>query len=66
VEAILWIVIGVSAALFAPWMFGRAMPDIDRLYHYSIGWGIVAEVIGGVLLALIGGVMLFGKRPPKS
>jgi len=62
VEAILWIVIGVSAALFAPWMFGRAMPDIDRLYHYSIGWGIVAEVIGGVSLALIGGVLLFRKK----
>jgi hypothetical protein len=58
VEAILWIVIGISAALFAPWMFGRAAPDIDRLYHYSIGWGLVAEVIGGVLLALAGGGML--------
>ena len=34
VEASLWIVIGIAAALFAPWMFGRAMPDIDRLYHY--------------------------------
>ncbi len=47
-----------AAALFAPWMFGRAMPDIDRLYHYSIGWGIVAEVAGGVLMALIGGTLL--------
>jgi len=65
VEAILWIMIGVSAAWFAPWMFGRAMPDIDRMYHYSIGWGIVAEVIGGVLLALIGGVLLFAKKPPR-
>src|SRR5512139_3987450 len=55
VEAILWIVIGISAALFAPWMFGRTLPDIDRLYHYSIGWGVVAEVIGGVLLAGVGG-----------
>jgi hydrogenase/urease accessory protein HupE len=61
VEAVLWMVIGGSAALFAPWMFGRAMPDIDRLYHYSIGWGVVTEVIGGVLL-LIGGVMLFKKN----
>jgi hypothetical protein len=58
VEAILWIVMGVAAALFAPWMFGRTMPDIDRLYHYSIGWGIVAVVIGGVLMALIGGMLL--------
>ena len=65
VEAVLWIVMGIAAALFAPWMFGRAMPDIDRLYHYSIGWGIVAEVIGGVLLALVGGVMLFNKKPPR-
>jgi hypothetical protein len=65
-EAILWIMIGVSAALFAPWMFGRAMPDIDRLYHYTIGWGIVAEVIGGVLLALVGGVLLFAQKPPRS
>jgi energy-coupling factor transporter transmembrane protein EcfT len=62
VEAILWIVIGISAAVFAPWMFGRAMPDIDRLYHYAIGWGIIAEVIGGVLMALIGGVMLFKRN----
>ena len=61
-EAILWIMIGVSAALFAPWMFGRAMPDIDRLYHYTIGWGIVAEVIGGVLMALVGGVLLLRKN----
>ena len=62
VEAILWIVIGVSAALFAPWMFGRAMPDIDRLYHYSIGWGIVAVVIGGVLMAVIGGMLLLRRN----
>ena len=53
-EAILWIFIGISAALFAPWMFGRAMPDIDQLYHYSIGWGVIAEVAGGVLLAATG------------
>jgi len=58
VEAILWIVIGISAALFAPWMFGRAMPDIDRLYHFSIGWGIVAVVAGGALMAVMGGVWL--------
>lgn len=62
VEACLWIAIGSAAALFAPWMFGRAMPDIDRLYHYSIGWGIVAEVIGGVLMALIGGMMLLKNK----
>ena len=62
VEAVLWIVIGVSAALFAPWMFGRALPDIDRLYHFSIGWGVIAEVIGGLLAALIGGVMLLRKN----
>jgi len=42
-------------------MFGRAMPDIDRLYHYSIGWGILAEVIGGVLMAVLG-LLLFLKR----
>ncbi len=63
VEAILWIVIGIAAALFAPWMFGRAMPDIDRLYHFSIGWGIVAVVIGGALAALIGGLLLLIKKP---
>jgi hypothetical protein len=62
VEAILWIVLGLVAALFAPWMFGRAMPDIDRLYHYSIGWGIVAVVVGGVLMAVIGGVLLLKKN----
>jgi hypothetical protein len=61
VEAILWIVIGITVALFAPWMFGRAMPDIDRLYHYSIGWGIVAVVSGGVLLTVIGGGLLLRK-----
>ena len=66
VEAILWIVIGVSAALFAPWMFGRAMPDIDRLYHYSIGWGIVAVVSGGVLMAVIGGVLLLRKKQGRD
>ncbi len=62
VEASLWIVIGIAAALFAPWMFGRAMPDIDRLYHYSIGWGVVAEVAGGVLMALIGGALLIKRN----
>ncbi len=62
VEAILWIVIGIAAALFAPWMFGRAMPDVDQLYHYSIGWGVVAVVIGGVLMALIGGALLLRKK----
>ncbi len=62
VEAILWIVIGIAAALFAPWMFGRAMPDIDRLYHYSIGWGVVAVVMGGVLMALLGGVLLLSRN----
>ncbi len=62
VEAILWLVIGISAALFAPWMFGRAMPEIDRLYHYSIGWGIVVEVIGGVLIALLGGMLLIKRN----
>ena len=62
VEAILWIVIGAAAALFAPWMFGRAMPYIDQLYHYSIGWGLVATLLGGVLLALIGGAMIVRKN----
>jgi len=62
VEAILWIVIGIAVALFAPWMFGRALPDIDRLYHFSIGWGIVAVVIGGLLMAGIGGVLLFKRN----
>jgi hypothetical protein len=66
VEAILWIVIGSAAALFAPWMFGRAMPDIDRLYHYSIGWGVVAEVSGGVMMACIGGVLLLQKKTSRD
>jgi hypothetical protein len=54
VVAGLWILIGVSAALFAPWMFGRAMPDIERLYHYAIGWGFFAAISGGVLLIAVG------------
>ena len=66
VEAILWVVIGISAALFAPWMFGRALPDIDRLYHSSIGWGIVAVVAGGGLMAVIGGVLLLRKNVGAS
>ena len=62
VDAILWIVMGITAALFAPWMFGRAMPDIDSLYHYSIGWGIAAVVMGGLLMASIGGVLLLRRN----
>ena len=62
-EALLWIVIGIAAALFAPWMFGRAIPEIDRAYHFSIGWGLVVEVLGGVLLALIGLMLLLKKKP---
>ena len=66
VEAILWIAIGITVALFAPWMFGRALPDIDRLYHFSIGWGIVAVVAGGGLMAVIGGVLLLRKNVGAS
>ena len=64
--AALWIAIGVSAALFAPWMFGRALPDIDRLYHFAIGWGVVAEVLGGTLLAAVGVWSMVKGRPHRS
>lgn len=65
VEAILWIVIGSATALLAPWMFGRAMPDIERLYHYAIGWGLIAVIVGGVWLTVLG-IILWWKSPAKS
>ena len=62
VEAIIWIVMGLAAASIAPLHFIKVMPEIERLYHFSIGWGIFAVAIGGVGLAVIGVTMLKRNR----
>lgn len=57
-EAIIWLVAGLAAASIAPLHFVKVIPEIDRLYHFSIGWGIFAVAIGGAGLAAIGVTML--------
>ena len=64
VEAILWIVLGLAAASIAPLHFVKVAPEIDRLYHFSVGWGVIAVVAGGLGLALIGVAWLISKKTP--
>jgi hypothetical protein len=68
VEASLWIVLGLAAASIAPLHFVKVQPAIEQLYHFDIGWGFWAVVIGGLGLALIGGGLLIEnrKRQPIS
>ena len=64
VEAILWIVLGLAAASIAPLHFVKVAPEIDRLYHFAVGWGSIAVVAGGLGLALIGVAWLISKKTP--
>jgi hypothetical protein len=66
VEALLWIVLGLAAASIAPLHFVKVAPEIDRLYHFAVGWGVIAVVAGGLGLALIGVAWLIIKKTPGS
>lgn len=65
VTAILWIASGLSAALIAPLHFWKVTSEIERLYSFSIGWGVIATIVGGLLLAATGAAA-FSKRNRAS
>jgi hypothetical protein len=52
--AALWIVSGLAIASIAPLHFIKVLPQIERLYHVSIGWGLIATVLGGLILSALG------------
>lgn len=63
--AMLWILIGLAAALIAPLHFVKVLPEIERLYPVSIGWGLIATVLGGISLSALGARQwLENKKPP--
>jgi len=65
VTAVLWVILGLSAALIAPLHFWKATTEIEELYSFSIGWGVMATIVGGLLLAATG-VAAFSKRNRAS
>jgi hypothetical protein len=52
--AALWIILGLTVALIAPLHFVKVWPEIEKLYHVSIGWGVIATVLGGLSLSALG------------
>jgi len=63
--ALLWIFMGLAVALIAPLHFVKALPEIERLYPVSIGWGLIATVSGGLSLSALGvRQWLENKKPP--
>ena len=52
--AALWLVFGLAVALIAPLHFIKVWSEIERLYQVSIGWGVIATVIGGLSLSALG------------
>jgi hypothetical protein len=52
--AALWIVFGLSIALIAPLHFIKVLSEIERLYPVSIGWGLIATVLSGLSLSVLG------------
>jgi hypothetical protein len=66
VEAIAWIVLGIAAASIAPLHFIKIQPEIAKLYPFSIGWGFVMVIVGGVALSAIGLGKIIGRRKNQS
>ena len=62
--ASLWILLGLAAASIAPLHFVKVAPEIERLYPFTVGWGVLAVVAGGLGLALIGMAGLINKKTP--
>jgi hypothetical protein len=58
--------LGLAAAAIAPLHFIKVVPEIDRLYHFAIGWGVFAVVMGGIGLVAIGISMVIDKRRPRK
>ena len=52
--AALWLVFGLAVAFIAPLHFIKVWSEIERLYQVSIGWGVIATVIGGLSLSALG------------
>lgn len=52
--AALWVVFGLAIALVAPLHFIKVWSEIARLYHASIGWGVIVTVLGGLGLSALG------------
>ena len=52
--AALWIVFGLAVALIAPLHFIKVLSEIERLYPVSIGWGLIATILGGLSLSVLG------------
>ncbi len=61
-EAIAWIVLGIAAASIAPLHFIKIQPAIAILYPFSLGWGFVMVIVGGVALSAIGVRKTIGSR----
>lgn len=55
-RAALWIAIGLLGATIAPVVFAQTKPALDALHGWSlsIGWGLVADVAGFLVVALMG------------
>jgi hypothetical protein len=61
--ATLWILMGLAVALIAPLHFVKVLPEIEQLYHHvSIGWGLIATVIGGLSLSALGAWQSVGRK----
>jgi hypothetical protein len=64
--AALWIVSGLAIALIAPLHFIKVLPQIERLYRVSIGWGLIATVVGGLSLSALGVRRWLAKQKPPA
>ncbi len=65
VVGLIWIVIGLAAMLIAPLHFVKVASEIEKLYRFSIGWGVIVTALGGLVLAVIG-LRLLIKKPARS
>jgi hypothetical protein len=61
---VIWIVIGLATMSIAPLHFVKVASEVEKLYRFSIGWGVIATVLGGLALAVIGLRMLI-KKPAR-
>jgi len=62
---VIWSVIGLAVMLIAPLHFVKVTSEIEKLYRFSIGWGVIVTALGGLALAAIG-LRLLIKKPAKS
>lgn len=62
----LWVLFGLGTAAIAPLNFIKVQPEIAKLYPFSLGWGWVVTVIGGVGLIVIGLVEIIQRDQKHS